>query len=716
MRRLLILLSLLVAPGLSWAQEAAQPSPAVLVADTVFIEADRTLVAQGNVEAFQGESRIRAQRITYDNETGSLSVEGPIVLTEGPNTLLLASSAELSPDLREGLLLGARLVLNQQLQMAAQQINRVDGRYNQLFKTAVTSCRICEEGRAPLWSIRARRVVHDQLEKQLYFDDAQFRILRVPVFYLPRLRLPGPGLDRATGFLIPSIRTTSQLGTGLKLPYFIKLGDHRDLTLTPYISTATRTLEFRYRQAFVNGRIDLTGAFTRDDQRPGDARGYFIGRGNFDLENDFKLRFDVTAVSDDAYFAQYGYFNQDRLESELTLSRARRDEYIRASLFNFESLRVGESNETLPTFVIDGEYERRFFPERVGGEVRLTLKSHGHRRNSDSSVDGPDPDTVTDGRDVSRFSGAIDWMRRDTYRSGFVTDLSMGARFAAFDIAQDASFPQNSGDIVPRAALALRYPLVRRNGNGVVHMIDPVLQLAWTGGDRLNIPNDESTRPEFDEGNLLALSRFPAPDRLERGAVAALGVTYSRFNPRGWDAHLTLGQVLRREADTSFTDTSGLDGTRSDYLLAGQIRSNAGTSLTGRTLFDDEFNIARAELRGDWAFARGSIAGSYIYLDEDADVDRDSPTSEIFLAGGYNINRHWDARADYRFDIEDDRSASVGLGVTYNNECVSVDLSVERRYSSSTAVEPTTNFGFNVGLRGFAVTSGSERYKRSCNF
>ena len=68
-------------------------------------------------------------------------------------------------------------------------MNRVNGRYSQLYKTAVTSCRICNDGTPPLWQIRARRVIHDQVENQLYFEGAQLRVKDVPIFYLPYLRL-----------------------------------------------------------------------------------------------------------------------------------------------------------------------------------------------------------------------------------------------------------------------------------------------------------------------------------------------------------------------------------------------------------------------------------------------------------------------------------------------------------------------------------------------
>tara|TARA_R110002126_G_scaffold167330_2_gene315232 strand:+ start:26108 stop:28234 length:2127 start_codon:yes stop_codon:yes gene_type:complete len=703
MRRFILALCLLL-PLPATAQNLGE-RPAVLVADDLLITRDRVLIARGNVEAFQGDTRIRAKSISYDEQTGALTIEGPIVLTDGAGSVILADAAELDSSLQNGLLTGARMVMNQQVQLAAVQIDRVDGRYSQLYKTAVTSCKICEDGEVPLWQIRARRVIHDEVGQQLYFDDATFHIKNVPVFHLPRLRMPDPTLDRATGFLTPSIRTTSQLGTGLKLPYFIKLGDSRDLTLAPYLSTATRTLEFRYRQAFVGGNISFEGAYTRDDEIPDTNRGYLDWQGAFDLRRDYKLSFNIKIVSDEAYFTEYGYLDEDRLRSDITVSRARRDSYVRASLYNFETLRDGEINSTLPTLVIDGEFERRFFPKSVGGEVRFSLEAHSHQRSSTVDVIG---------RDVARINGKLEYLRRFTHQSGLVTDARAGLGFNAFDITQDTTYSQNHTDLVPSASVGLSYPMVRRGAGGVTQMLTPLAQVGWTGGERLDIPNEESTRVEFDQGNLLSLSRFPSSDRQERGTVTAVGMNWSRFDPQGWDTHIAVGQVFRSVFDSDFTNSSGLSGTKSNILLAGQIRNHAGLSLTARTLFDNNFEVSKTELRGDLGFRNLTLGGTYVWLETDADEDRTEPVSEISLDGSYDFRNHWTASADVRYDVDNDRAATAGLGLTYNNECVSVDLSVRRRYTSSTSVEPSTDIGFNIGLRGFSASNGKERYVRSC--
>ncbi|MFC3118164.1 hypothetical protein ACFOHS_07690 [Jhaorihella thermophila] len=143
---------LLTAP-MAHTQTADADPPAMLVADRMFVTADRKLVAEGHVEAFQGDIRMQASRVTFDRETGQLVVEGPIRIDQGGNVTVLASHAELDSGLQNGLLTGARMVFDRHVQLAALQMNRASGRYTQMYKTAVTSCRVCEDGRPPLWQI-----------------------------------------------------------------------------------------------------------------------------------------------------------------------------------------------------------------------------------------------------------------------------------------------------------------------------------------------------------------------------------------------------------------------------------------------------------------------------------------------------------------------------------------------------------------------------------
>ncbi len=699
------------------------PSPAILVADEVYLDGSEQLVATGNVEALYNGRRLYASEVVYDRTQERLIIKGPIRIEEPDGRFfVLANSAALDRDLNNGILRGARIVMDDQIQLAANEIARVNGRYNQLYKAAVTSCRVCETGRPPLWQIRARRVVHDQQERQLYFDDAQLRVLDTPILYLPRLRLPDPTLERATGFLVPSIRNSSLLGFGVRVPYFIKIGDHKDLTLTPYLATQTRTLEWRYRQAFANGNIEFNGAFSNDDVGPRENRAYVFANGTFQLPRDFVLRFDIEATSDDTYLLDYDFSQKDRLDSELEIERARRDEYIRGAITVFQSLRDGESNETLPTVVINGEYERRIpVNYSIGGEVRLGFEGHGHFRNSDLDVDGPDFDPFADGRDVARFTFSSEWRRGWTLSAGVLAEVKLGLSADFFRI-QDAGTTSDSeaSELTPEAAVQLRWPLLKTTQAGSTHIIEPVLQVAWVGGRNPFVPNDESTLIEFDEGNLFATSRFTAPDRRERGLSAAYGLSWTRYGVDGWQTSLAVGQVVRDELQldpaggTAFTNSSGLQDRYSDLLLAGQIKTDNGLTFTARGLFDDDLSTTKAEARASLVNKVASIGATYIWLREDPAEDRPGNVSEWAFDANYRISKHWSGQADWRFDAASDETVSAGLGITYANECVDVTLSASRRFTSSTILEPTTDINLTVGLRGFTTKTRDKSYVRTC--
>jgi LPS-assembly protein len=695
----------------------------VLVADTVYVTGADRLVAQGQVEALQGDVRIRANRIEYDGIRDKVTVTGPIYIEQGEIVRVLADYAELDTKFQDALLKSARVVLDQQLQMATAQMSRVDGRYNVLHKATVSSCRVCDDGEPPLWQIRAKRVVHDQEERQIYFSHAQFRVLDVPVFYFPQLRLPDPTLKRASGFLIPEFHQNSKLGFGVKVPYFLMLGPHRDLTLTPYIGGNTKTLEYRYRQAFRNGGIEFNGALSDDSIHPDQPRYYLFADGFFHLRNDYKLSFDLKYASDDAYLVDYDYSDFDRLNSNVTLERARRDEYTRFAVLHVQSLRTGEDNNTIPTIMSVAETERRFFPERLGGEARLNLEFRSHQRQSTLPVDGPDldpisglvfPERLVDGRDVQRATASLGWRRNWTMSNGLRTGLTSELVFDGIKTSQDTVLEGTEAQLTPSFAAHMRYPMARVSASGVTEVLEPVAQIGWSGGDPLLVANDESTRVEFDEGNLLSLSRFPANDRRERGATAAVGVNWSRFDPNGWQARFSLGQVYHKTVHADFTQSSGLAGTRSDLLVAGQVTTQNGLSLMARGLFDWSGGLSKASARLGWNNSKLWLDASVVWLESDIAEDRANRLSEWVIDSRYRIHRNWTAVADWRYDVASSQSAEAGLGLEYRNECVKIGLSISRNFTTSATVQPSTDIGLTVALLGFSARSADKSFNRTC--
>ncbi len=698
--RTLLAAILCLLPMLVHAQGAA-----TLVADRVFIEGEDRLIAEGNVEVLYDGTRLTASRVIFDEPSDTLTIDGPIVIETPDGTILLADQGQIQPTLENGLLRGARLVLDRQLQLAATQIDRVEGRYSQLYKSSVTSCTVCGT-RAPLWSIRAERIIHDEEERQLYLENAQFLIRDIPILWLPRARLPDPTLERATGLLVPEIRFSSELGTGIKLPYFITLGRSRDLTLTPYLAPGTRTLDFRYRQAFRAGDLTIQGAITDDDILPDEARGYLSVLGEFEIRPKTDLLFDITTVSDNAYLLDYGISGSDTVESRIELVRTERDLFASAALVNLEYLRDNQNNADEPNLIGDLSVEQRLFPA-AGGELRAGLDGRILYRASD--------DLGVEGRDLVRLGTSLSY-RRDRITAEGLRLTAEGALFADyFTVGQDNDVEESALRVTPTAALTLRYPLSRTRPSGATELLEPVAQLVWSdSGDQDDLANEDSTRADLDEGNLFALDRFPGGDLREDGLRANLGVSWTRYDPRGWSSTLTLGRVLRAEDATRFSDTSGLSGQQSDWLLSGQIRFSDNLTLASRSLIEEDFDFGASETRLEFDSPFVDVSASHIWLAADPEIDRDDAVSEWAMEAAYRLSRSWEVSADARYDIRASSPVDAGLGLIYRNECVEVDLSLSRRYTSSDTVDPTTDFDITVGLRGFSAGRSADGLAGRC--
>ncbi|MEN8740746.1 MAG: LPS assembly protein LptD, partial [Phaeobacter gallaeciensis] len=201
----------------------------------------------------------------------------------------------------------------------------------------------------------------------------------------------------------------------------------------------------------------------------------------------------------------------------------------------------------------------------------------------------------------------------------------------------------------------------------------------------------------------------------EDGLTLVYGVNWAHYAVNGWQAFATVGQIFRQDADTRFTKSSGLGGTTSDILMAGQLKLSQDLSLTTRGLLNGSLNFSKAEFRGDWRHEKGALSGTYLWLGTDPAEGRSEETSEMWFDGSYEISPAWRASANLRYDISDAQATRAGIGLAYSNECVTVDVSLNRRYTSTTSVEPSTDFGFTIALNGFSVNSGNKKYRRSCS-
>ena len=160
---------------------------------------------------------------------------------------------------------------------------KINNEKSSFGKSNFTICDYRKNNKCPPWSIKAKKMLHDNKKKTVYYDNAVIQIYDVPVFFIPKLSHPDPTVDRRSGFLIPSFSDTKNLGAGISIPYFWALNNDKNLTLTNKLFANENPLFLgEYHQAFKNSNLLTDFGFTEgykktsNKKRAGDRSHFFF--------------------------------------------------------------------------------------------------------------------------------------------------------------------------------------------------------------------------------------------------------------------------------------------------------------------------------------------------------------------------------------------------------------------------------------------------------
>ncbi len=663
--------------------------PVALIADSVEYDTETgRVVASGDVEIYYGKRTLTANRVIYDSRAETITAEGEIAMRDPSGITVYADFAELDTDLREGLVRGAKAVMGEHVRLSAVEARRLEGRFNTLSKAVYSPCKVCPDDPTPLWRIRARRVIHDQAEKRIHYEDATLDLFGVPVFWLPWISHPDPTADRASGFLVPEFRQSSIYGFGMQVPYYWVIDDHSDLTFTPFLTTDDGPIAIlEYRRAFETGLFRTEGSLTYDDyEGENDVHGHIEAEGAFELERDFKWGFDAIAVTDDGYLGRYDFSDEDRLTSELWLRRYRRTGFIDATALHFRSLRDDEPAGRIPLALPDFDARQELPGEVVGGDLGLFASSHVLLREA--------------GLDVSRFTIGADWERREVLPSGLVLEGFAEVRGDLF-VTDDFGTVESATELrlAPLAGLEARFPLINETAGGTAHVIEPVVQaIAAPYGLNDDIQNEDSQVVEFDETNLFDHSHFPGWDTFEEGPRLNVGVNYALIAPGGFGFDASLGRVLRPRALDEFSTGSGLRGQTSDWVGAWGLRYPPYLTVRQRVRLDDDLSITRNEIDTRVSYRRSALSLGYIFLEQDPSIAAPDDREEVVARTELGLDDRWTLSGLVRRDLENAEFVEVGGGLAFENECCRVELFVERNFTGREDAPDGTTVGLQVRL------------------
>ena len=277
---------------------ASRDQPVSFTSDTVEYDRENSLViADGHVEAWQGDHVLRADKVTFDRNTGVAAARGNVVLLEPDGQVLFADYAELTQDMKNGVLRDMRAILAQNGRLAANGARRTEGEINELSRVVYSTCNLCAKDptKPPLWQIRALSAVQDLEHKKIEYQDAVLEMYGVPVGYMPYFWHADPSVKRASGLLIPSLGASSHIGAFFAQPYYWVIDDQSDATFTPMItSRAGPELSAEYRRRFNDGYLRANGAVGYLDNS---VQATVSASGQFNLNDTWRWGFSGARVS-----------------------------------------------------------------------------------------------------------------------------------------------------------------------------------------------------------------------------------------------------------------------------------------------------------------------------------------------------------------------------------------------------------------------------------
>jgi LPS-assembly protein len=728
--------------------------------------------AVGNVQMFYNGTSVEADKVIYDQKTKRLHAEGNIRMTDADGKITYANIMDLSDDYRDGFVDSLRVDTADHTRMAATRADRSSGNYTVFENGVYTACAPCKDDpkKPPLWQVKGARIIHDQIDKMLYFENAQLEFFGVPMAYLPYFSTPDPTVKRKTGFLMPSFTSVSGYGFGVEVPFYWAIAPDYDATINPRFTTQQGVLfQGEFRQRLMDGSYQIR-AYGIDQQdpgafagQPGDRtfRGGVETKGQFALNDKWVWGWDGIALTDYMMLSDYRLsMYKDPLGSFLTLPTEAVSQlyltgvgnrsYFDARTIYYLSLSGNQSQVPVVAPVID--YSNVVNHSVFGGE--FSYKGNFTSLTRDTAAFDPitaaasangsclptsaDPaKTITPANCLlrgmpgtyTRATGEIDWRRSYTDSAGEIWTPFASLRADAID-SSIANQPGTSNflptgesqalRLMPTVGLEYRYPFINVQPWGTT-TIEPIAQVIIRPNepDAGKLPNEDAQSMTFDTSNLFSVDKFSGYDRVEGGGRANVGVQATTQFDQGGAVKVVFGQSYQLFGLNSFavqdvTNTavdSGLATPRSDYVASAEYSPNKTYTFSLRTRLDQgNLSIQRFEAEGRANFDRWSVSVMYGDYAAQPDLGYLIRREGILATGSVKVASNWVLTGAARWDLVANQINQYVVGAGYVDDCFVLAANYVTSYSYATTTSPPVlghAYMLQIGLRTLATSSAA---------
>ena len=519
------------------------------------------------------------------------------------------------------------------------------------------------------WLLRAGtiRLQHDRGIGTAYNAYATF--YGVPFFYLPYFSFPITD-DRKTGFLPPSVGSSSGGGNELVLPFYINIHPQVDATVTlhHYTQRGPQWIgELRWLTALGKSKIDAEHLRDQVADKTRTLHG-FSHEGRFD--NGWEADVIFVQVSDEDYLDDFG--------SSLDITSATHLERKAEATYHFDQgvfTALVQDYQTIDETILESRRPYRRLPElnlefetALAGPLHLELESEWVRFQRAQRLDGNRLDLLPSlSLRFERLWGYVipklSW-RHTRY------DLTPATPVSVLDEDQPAR-------TLAHSSLDAGIFLERDTAIGplkLLHTLEPRVFY-------LNVPyRDQSDIPTFDTGlsalnmeQLFEENRFTSADRVGDTEQVSVSVTSRLLDADSGQERLRLGigqsYYLQNRLITVRQDARD-QRNNSDIVLEGDITLNRYLKFKSDLLWDTEYELlTKRDFRLEYRRDNRKILNLSYRVQGNKITDPDRLIKEIDASVLWPITRQWSIIGRRFHSIPDDRAIERLWGVEFNNCC-----------------------------------------------
>ena len=572
-----------------------------------------------------------------------------------------------------------------------------DEKFTKVNKGFFTSCKKKDD--CPPWSIKASKVEHDKIKKQIQYENAVLNIYNLPVFYFPKFFHPDPTVKRQSGFLKPELNSSKILGSSISLPYFKAISENKDFTFTPiWFDKDIIMSNTEYRQLNKKSDFQIDFGFVKNYESSSTKKtknlSHFFGKYNLDLGiknfNTSDLSLSLERVSNDNYLRIFNSHitksslrpsNFDTLNNSITVFLDHQNYSFESGIETFETLKSKKTDRyqyILPYY----NFSRSIPQNQLSGD--FTFYSTG---NNDLNETNSLKTNIINDLNYNKLNILPTFGLKSDFNVNFKNINSVGKKTTVYKSSPDI-------ELVSLFNVNLSLPLIKKTNN-YKNYITPKISFSFNPGDMQDYSSSENS---ITVDNIFSTNRLGLSDTLEAGRSLTLGFDFKKEenNSKDLDKYFEfkLATVLRDKEEESISSKSTLNKKNSN--LFGSINYHLSENIKFDYNFSLDNNYSTFEYNDfNASFSLNNIITGFSFIEENGEL---GDTNVLSSSISYKLDESNSLKFNTRRNRKINLTEYYDLVYEYKNDCLTAGIKYNKTYYSDGDLKPSENLFFTVTL------------------